>query len=452
MADDIKIRVGVSNNVKAGMNAAVKDVQKSASGMSGAFRSMLGGVGFGMVVAGVKSLISSVSDLKDQAAQVDFSPRNFQILRAVAEDAGVGADALTASLGKMMNMAAGIGNDTAAQSAFKRLGISVEDVIASNPEQLFQKIADGLQTTGDKSAIFDIFGRGAAKLIPTLRELAGGFDAVTQRGKIISDADIARLDELDDKINSITRTLKGWGAAAVGGTVGFIEKVAGRLGAISTGATPESGDRIMAEQDKEKAAKEAQATADKKAADDYAAGKQLEAYAIHKKIKAIEEENTVIKETGEKAKEASFQGMLEQKRWKDAAEQAGKKQGLIGRLMGRGDRDFGAEADRASKIALDDDFRKQEAKADRSQKRQEYRAAQLLARASNPDQRKYSPQLQRIFDADQKQQAAEKLRQQEKKREEDAWKAQIDSLIEAKKTADNTKVLADLTKQLLTLK
>ena len=80
------------------------------------------------------------------------------------------------------------------------------------------------------------------------------------------------------------------------------------------------------------------------------------------------------------------------------------------------------------------------------------RQRKLEARASHPDQRRYSPQLQRVFAAEQKQQQIQQFAAQAKKKEADAWQAQINAYEQVKKTAENTALLADLNKRLLTLK
>jgi hypothetical protein len=169
-------------------------------------------------------------------------------------------------------------------------------------------------------------------------------------------------------------------------------------------------------------------------------------------ISGIEAQNKAISEKEIIQQEVAIQDKLEERNWRNRAEASGKQQGLFGRLMGRGNRDFGAEADYTSKMALDDGFRREEQNADRQEKRAASRAERLLNRASDPDQRRYSPQLRRIFEADQKQQAAEQLRQQAKKREDDAWQAAIDSAIDARETAKNTREIRKLQEQLLRMK
>jgi hypothetical protein len=462
MADDIKIRVGVQNNVKTGMDSAVKSVSQSArqmaGGFGGAFRNIMGGIGFMAVATGIRNLIRDVSDLKDAAAQVDFDPRNFQIVKAVAEDAGVGSEQLTAALGRLMKASSEVGSNKQMQEAFAALGISIDDVLSSNPEQLFQKIATGFAQTGDKAAVFDLFGRGAQKLIPTLRELAGGFDAVANRGDIISNDDLNRLDAMDDKLNKIGRTLKSLGAAAVSGTVGFIEKVAARMGAISAGDTPEAGDRSRAAEDDAERAKQAQAVEDKRIADEYAANRQREIYATQEKIKAVESENEVISTRGSERQRQAIQDADERQRLTEEAKAAAFDPGTMGRLMGQGGRDMQAQADYATRMALDNDFRRRELQQQRQVDRAERRRKQIVSDATKSLTRwgfdkgttgmseadwkafeKRDPRAARVLKAEAAQAAAEankqNLEQLQRRAAEAAIQAQKDTAVIAKNTA-----------------
>ena len=207
MSDDIKIKVGVQSGVKSGMDKVSTDLSSAMSGIKSAF-GMLGiGLGFGAAIGYVKNLISSLGELKDAAANVNFGTQNYQKLIIVAGEAGIKADEMSAALGKMQKAQESVSSDPKIQKAFRDLGISIDDALSANPEQLFEMIARGLAKTGDKAAIFDIFGRGASKLIPTLRELAGGFDAINKAG-MIDDAALDKLDAVDEKFQTINRTLK----------------------------------------------------------------------------------------------------------------------------------------------------------------------------------------------------------------------------------------------------
>lgn len=467
MADDIKIRVGVSNNVKAGMDGVVSDVRKGAQKAQGGFggmRGILGGIGVTAAVAGVRKLIASVDDLGDQAEQVDFSPANYQKLRAVAEDAGIGADKLGSALGRMNKAQAEIATDKKLQQAFSALGISVDDVIKARPDQLFEMIAAGLAKTGDRSAIFDILGRGASALIPTLAQVANGFDKVkVSSAGIISDKDIEAIDKADKKLNALGRTLQVFGAKAIGGAITGIETFFGRLGAISGGGSPLDYDRMIAEEDaRAKAEKAASDEARRKAEQE----RQMRNLETQRKIDPLEAANKTLKSEQSDIKRADEDRRERADRLKREVDDAAVRQNLEGRLMGRGDRDQQANADYQSKRALDSTFDRQERDADRQQSRAERRRALLVREASKALGRfmpnktvlsdeeqsalmaKLPPRLRKILQAEKMQEKAARDKQNLEQLQRDAAQAQLDSVKLQQQIADNTDAIADL-KQLL---
>jgi hypothetical protein len=275
MSDDIKINVGVKSSVSQGMKSVSSDISGAMSGIKNALGTLGIGLGFGAIVAGVKSVISSLGEIKDAAAMVDFSPQNYQKLTIVASEAGIKADQLSASLGKMIKAQENLSSDTKMQDAFKSLGISIDAALTANPEQLFEMIAQGLVKTGDKSAIFDIFGRGAAKLIPTLNDVADGFEKISKQG-IISDKDLEQLDKLDEKLATVGRTLKGWGVDAVRGLVNFFDRASAMNAALLTGGDPRKALKDLAASNNAPAT--TKAATDKKTDDEEASKRRLSEY------------------------------------------------------------------------------------------------------------------------------------------------------------------------------
>lgn len=169
------------------------------------------------------------------------------------------------------------------------------------------------------------------------------------------------------------------------------------------------------------------------------AGKEKQAYQDTLK-KDNEEAQARIDAEGDEA----VQRAMQVKNFEAQRDAMGKKQSLVGRLMGRADLDPRAAVDRESRLALDNDFRKSEAHAEKLVARQERRAAALLKRAEDPRQRRYSPQLQRIFEADQKQAALAKVEEDLKLRQKQAAEAQIKMAADTALIKANTAEIKDL--------
>lgn len=233
MSDDIKIKVGVASSVRSGMSSVSSEIKSAFGGINSALGTIGLGLGFGAIVGGVKSLISSLGALQDQADQVNFSTTNWQKLVVVAGEGGIKVDQLGASLSKLTKAQGDVGKDKTATAAFDALGLSIEKVIDLNPDELLVAVAQGFEKTGNMSALFDLFGKSASKLIPTLHQLAGGFDKLNPDG-IISESDIKKLDQLDEKLQGIGRILKKWAVDIGSAVVKAVELAGAMAGAEST--------------------------------------------------------------------------------------------------------------------------------------------------------------------------------------------------------------------------
>jgi hypothetical protein len=171
-------------------------------------------------------------------------------------------------------------------------------------------------------------------------------------------------------------------------------------------------------------------------------------------IDGIEAQNEAIQDLGAEASKMAFQRAIDQKRFNEQAQAGGEKQGIVGRIMGRGDLDIQGVADRDMKAALDDDFRRQEADAERQVTRADNRRKKLLdmARKAGSEGRARSPQLQRVWDAERKATDAADLRNNLDQLQKRAAEASIEAQKNALETAENTREIKRMQKELLTRK
>jgi hypothetical protein len=237
---------------------------------------------------------------------------------------------------------------------------------------------------------------------------------------------------------------------------------------MSAGASPTEGDRTTQAQDESVTKRKEQEAADKAAADAFAANRQREVYEIKGKIKAIDEENQAMADAGQTAQAMAFQRAQDQDRWQKEREAGGVKQGIVGRIMGRGDLDMQGAADREMRMALDDDFRKQEVNAEKQAARADNRRKRLADMAEKErkrigigrdaltgelvaDQpgRRLSPRMRRILEAGNKAQAAEQNRQNLEALQRRAAEAAIKTQEQAILTAENTKKIRELQEKIM---
>lgn len=205
----------------------INNVKQSFSGMG----SLLGGLKgqilsaftVGAVVSFGKSVVDYVGQIKDASEATGIASDRFQALAIAAKTNGVGMDQLAGSIARLRNLQGSIGSDEGVQKTFSKIGMSISDVQAADPEQLLAGIAKGLNETGDASVAFDVFGRGAAGLLTTLKELENGWDPLVEKMKsgIISKEDIEQIDEFGDKLDTLAIKAKSFGAGMGIGLVGL---------------------------------------------------------------------------------------------------------------------------------------------------------------------------------------------------------------------------------------
>ena len=140
--------------------------------------------------------------------------------------------------------------------------------------------------------------------------------------------------------------------------------------------------------------------------------------------------------------------------WNKHAKAAATEQDAIGRITGRPNEDFQAAADRSLKIGLDRNFYKQEKQAEKDADKMRRRQEKLeeISRADALAGRKSNPQIERFRRAMEKQEQADLIKKNLDDLQKRANEAQIEAMKNAKITADNTGLIKDMQKQLLTLK
>jgi len=402
---DIKVVIGGVNQVGPAVNAAGKDLDrlkakaKGATEGGGMGKGLLQGMGFTALISGIRSLINSIDEIGDKAANVQFDPQKFQIVGAAAEEAGLGAEKMDAMLQRLVKTQSTVEDNEGAQQAFKRLGLSVEDVIKAKPDDLLKMIADGLQKTGEKGAIFDIFGKSAAGLIPVLNQLASQDYAGMGKGidGIVSNETLDKFDLLDKKTQGIGRTLKSWGASIVGGIVGAVEKSSAALGALTSGAKLKDMTLGDGSDEPPKPKPVVDNTAGQQA--------QLDRLATNKKIKATEKDST---EAEKKVQEKQNRIDQNEKQIREAKERLDQRQKSAGmetmgeQLAGVKNRTNEEQAPYVAERILDRDFDKKEKQTEKNAKRLDKRLELKLknARAAQRHGQKLAPWQQRILDND----------------------------------------------------
>src|SRR4051794_4296501 len=193
MATIGKIDIGMAVN-SAPLNRGLAE-SRSAVGSFGSSVAGIGsqvatfaGVGLGLGAAGLlaltKSSLTSVDAMNDQATQIGTTAGRLGELRYAAKLTGSDTEALDNGLQKMttnLGHAARQGGPVAATLA--NLGLKTRDLAAMDPADAFLQIAGAISKVPNPalqaSAAMDVFGKGGAGLLNTIKAGPAQLDALT---------------------------------------------------------------------------------------------------------------------------------------------------------------------------------------------------------------------------------------------------------------------------------
>ena len=162
-------------------------LKKLAVGLGAAF-------GAGAIIKGLKNTVEEVRTLADEmdktSQQIGLSAQSLEELRHAANLAGVGANEMSNSLGKLQKNAfeAATGNKTMAED-FALLGINVRDTNGDikTADVLFNEFADGIagldNETTKVALSMNLMGRSGKKLLPLLNQGSEALEAQRQEAR-----------------------------------------------------------------------------------------------------------------------------------------------------------------------------------------------------------------------------------------------------------------------------
>lgn len=241
----------VNRVIKQGLDAyralgqqAPKDLQKVAdavekqqkaltpsSGKGGGLSSLLGltglgagalsaaGVG-GTVVALAKGALDAADNLTKLSDRTGIAIEGLQRLQAVAEPSGNSLDQVASAVNQFQKRLSEGSKDTV--SALGEIGLSIGQLRALSPDEQFFAIAKGIQSIKDPAEqtriAMELFGKGGAELLPTLKADVDGLKDSTLK---MSTESAKALDDLGD---AYTRW-KGNATNAIGEVLGQIVRM-----------------------------------------------------------------------------------------------------------------------------------------------------------------------------------------------------------------------------------
>lgn len=170
------------------------------------------GVAVAGVVAGfTKQGLDMADSLRDASQRLGIGVTDLQAYQLAAEKAGIDMGQLTGSITKLNKAAGEVKTGGASDKlieAFERIGISVEEVQKSKPDELFEKVVEGLGGIEDPatkaSTAMQIFGKSGTTMLTLV---ADGAKALPEAKKLIDDLGLS-LSKVDaDNIDAANDAL-----------------------------------------------------------------------------------------------------------------------------------------------------------------------------------------------------------------------------------------------------
>jgi hypothetical protein len=182
----------------------------------------------GAIVVGVRNMVGAIDELDQTAQSLGTTASELANMRIVAGQAGIGVEqfdtAITRLNVKLSDAAAG---NREASALFRALGINVKDAAGSlrPTTEVLRELADAFARMEDgpaKSALaVDVFGKGAARLIPLLNQGSGALEKMAG----LTEETARQAVKLQAEFNTLEANSRRLGYALAGVVVPAINEV-----------------------------------------------------------------------------------------------------------------------------------------------------------------------------------------------------------------------------------
>ena len=214
MKEAIEFTLGTSNTAfNSGLAAAKSSVSKFKGEVTGMVTGLFAGIG-------IQQLVSEFARVQDLADMFGTSAEAIQKVKGAAEQAGTSVELIARAMAKIRSD----GGD-----ALEKLGIDATAFANSGMDEQVLMISEALEKIEDPQQrinfALDVFGAKGKELLPLLTQGYDKLKASMAATSVASNETVARLALIDDKVESLTTTMKSWVAVGIGGAISGIEKM-----------------------------------------------------------------------------------------------------------------------------------------------------------------------------------------------------------------------------------
>ena len=206
---EIKITANTQQAERAldNLQKSLKDLSDTSYGVNkalGTITAAAAAMGYAIL-----STLESAGQLIDASKAIGISAQSLQTFQHAAAQAGVGADQLNATLIKLSgNLGSAIAKGSGpAIDALNRLGIPLQQIATSRPDEQFRLIAtqlNAMTNPAERNALaIELFGKQGPRMLEVARGLEAAKKELQDMGLALSDLDVARLDEAGDAVDSL---------------------------------------------------------------------------------------------------------------------------------------------------------------------------------------------------------------------------------------------------------
>lgn len=182
---------------------------------------LVGAFAFDKIISGFSTAIEKGDQLQDLANRFGVSAVSIQEIGNAASLSGAGVEDVASAMNKLSKNAGEAigGNETMAES-FAKIGLSVEDLKAMSPEDLFMSLSKTMASgtipaTEQLAVASDVAGKSVGALMETLRMGPEAISANGQAMGVWSADTILQLSEASDAIKTLqNRFTVGFGVMA----------------------------------------------------------------------------------------------------------------------------------------------------------------------------------------------------------------------------------------------
>lgn len=189
---------------------------KRMQSMSTQIKVAVAGIAAGIVVNKIAGMAAAAGDLGEQAEAVGLATDEFQALQITMQQAGVASERAGAMMARAANLfGSALEGDKASVERLRDLGVSILDAkgapleFADNLVTLAKAISSIEDPMKKVTAARAVFGREGAMMIPTLKQLADGFDAIRASSQlgVLSPEAIKNFDAFFDRVTVLQKFL-----------------------------------------------------------------------------------------------------------------------------------------------------------------------------------------------------------------------------------------------------